>query len=371
MDKLKLKKKVFPLFILLVLFLIYFIPIKAQLLLAPRMVIIPNYNGLNTRFEVQNYLNFDNISLINASIFVNDNYMINVTSGSNAIIKVKHLFDNYGIILTPTKLITLNLNVSDKGEPSFIYGNKSYNYNPGTKSLSLNASSDLYIFWDSYGSCYLYDPDFNGFVHSWGNYKTCYGFGIWIGDEPPYAGPHRQNLFHVDVYCKNGLNDINWVDLKIGNDIHLRFNYETTLFSEISDPNNYWDFRTGHRNWAYDSSKKILTVNFIGVFLDYQPRMVNQNTTVIVNSDTDGTLTNLEYNTFFIAQTEVHPVIAVPPIWDRYLMTFFGLGGLVMLVYSPYYAAKKIKEGKWDDALFNLIVFLIIGFGLVVSWLWG
>lgn len=48
-----------------------------------------------------------------------------------------------------------------------------------------------------------------------------------------------------------------------------------------------------------------------------------------------------------------------------------GLGGMAMLCLTPLYIVYKLKHGEWYNALVWGFCMAIIGFGLVIGWLWG
>jgi len=59
-----------------------------------------------------------------------------------------------------------------------------------------------------------------------------------------------------------------------------------------------------------------------------------------------------------------------------YTTLFMGIGGVVMMIFSPMWAIKKVKDEGFLEAEtierfgYCFLIFLV-GFGLVVMWLWG
>jgi hypothetical protein len=59
-----------------------------------------------------------------------------------------------------------------------------------------------------------------------------------------------------------------------------------------------------------------------------------------------------------------------------YTTLFMGIGGVIMIIFSPMWMIHKIKEKGFLETEtierfgYCLIIFLI-GFGLMITWLWG
>jgi hypothetical protein len=53
------------------------------------------------------------------------------------------------------------------------------------------------------------------------------------------------------------------------------------------------------------------------------------------------------------------------------VMLALGLFGAIMLTVAPVYFIEKAKGGDWDDALCWGMLMFIIGFALVIAWLWS
>jgi len=47
-----------------------------------------------------------------------------------------------------------------------------------------------------------------------------------------------------------------------------------------------------------------------------------------------------------------------------------GFLGVILLMISPVYAISKFRDGEYDSLLWAF-AFIMIGFGMVIAWLWG
>jgi len=61
-----------------------------------------------------------------------------------------------------------------------------------------------------------------------------------------------------------------------------------------------------------------------------------------------------------------YPYIEIP----NYVPLFCGLFGLVLLVGTPYYVIKKMKEGEYADGVGWGIIMFVLGIGFIIVWLW-
>lgn len=347
----------------------------------------PSWNGgLNTVITFNRFFSFENIFLQNQTFYATVNgttYYLNVTSGSNVQITLYNWFDPLGTCLRVDRACTITLYVASKGNPSKVNG-ASYVYHGSNQTIDLTVSGKRYVgvHWDTGGSVYLENSDRRGYLHSFDNYKTVYGFGIMKGGYWQYA-------FYTRIYCKNGRNDINTVSLKLGENVTLTYNDANHKISE-SDPNDYvqvsqeW-FPEGHPSaWVnYDSTTKYLDVGFNTRFLHlsgnesiphywfmkYTPKMSNENATVTVSSDAEGTIINEQPSIFYIGVAELPFPEPIYIAWELSYL-FLGFGGMFLMMFATTYGVYKVKKGEIPEGIGWGVVLFMIGMCLIIVWLW-
>jgi len=382
--------KILPLFLLFFLMVFQLMQIvEAQSsLFAYNTVWCPNPSwngGLNTEITFSRFFRFSSVFLQNQTFYATYNgttYYLNVTSGSNVQITLHNWFDSLGTVFSVDRACEITLFVGGKGDASKVNG-ASYVYHVSNQTIDLTISGASYVgvHWGSGGSVRLNTID-QVWTHSWGNYKTAYGFGI-------VRGGYWQYAFNTRIYAQNGRDDIQTITLELERNVTLTYT-EGSQRIEENDPYDLvqvadeW-FREEHpSSWvSYNEDSQYLDVGFNIRFLQvssnesipaywfmrYTPRMQNQNATVTVGSSIEGTIINEQPAIFYIGVSELPFLQPVEIAWNLSYL-FIGFGAMFLLIFAPFYGVYKIKKGEIPEGIGWGIVIFIIGIGLLVVWLW-
>lgn len=309
------------------------------------------------------------MTLKDGCLYIND-YWINSTGTMYNSIAIHNWFDGFGVAFTPTKNDVILLYVKDKGEPTRVNGASS-TFNNVTSILNMTVFSNRYVgvHWNNGGTAYIFKPDLIGVAHSWGYYKSCYGFGILVGTPKHIYGQAR--LFPITVYIKNQ-SDLKNVTLQIGESIILSYDANkkgSNAFKEESDPNNFFELRKGLCSVRWNPQNEYLSIYFGGPFKDYSPRMQLQNLTVSVSTTSEGLNSNVNYGAWFVYEKELKPkgIVTIP---YELLMPLLGLLGFIMVIFGPYICLRKIQQKDYENAVVFGAILFILGLAFIIAWLW-